>query len=232
MPAALAYVRRGLHGCARSATSSAPCWSFAPRANPTRFGGRDLIAAIMRHRRSDGSFDGYVSYTSFAILRCGARAEQLVGHDPQGGALDRAPPELRRRLQRRRPRRSGIDDTASAAQALVSRPAARRAVASAATFLARQQGAQGGFPLTPRRRAQRAVHGLRGRRDCVAAGGRRGAARPRAGLHALADASRNGLVRYSRTGAPDAGAGSAPQALLALIAALRRGTRGPAPRSP
>jgi energy-coupling factor transport system substrate-specific component len=36
--------------------------------SPRRFGGRDLVAAIRRRRRADGSIAGFVSYTAFGIL--------------------------------------------------------------------------------------------------------------------------------------------------------------------
>ena len=68
-PAALAYVRRGLGSLREIGDVERTVLVVrAAGQDPRRFGGRNLIADIMRSRRKDGSFDGYVSYTSFAIL--------------------------------------------------------------------------------------------------------------------------------------------------------------------
>ena len=108
---------------------------------------------------------------------------------------------------------SGIDDTASAVQALRARRPDRGARGAARRSSPRQQNANGGFPLTRGARAERAVDGLR-----RPGPGGRGRARvrgaPRPGLPALADGA-NGLVRYSRTGRQTPVWVSA-QALLAL----------------
>ena len=68
-PAALGYVKRGLGSL--TAIGDVERTVLVVRAagqDPRRFGGRNLINDILRHKRSDGSFDGYVSYTSFAIF--------------------------------------------------------------------------------------------------------------------------------------------------------------------
>ena len=198
-PAGLAYVRRGL-GSLR-AIGDIERTVLVVRAagqDPRRFGGRNLIADIMRHRRSDGSFDGYVSYTSFAIL-----ALRRSGVSRSSGTIRTAARWLERHqnsdggfnLGGRGA--SGIDDTGYTAQALVL--AGRRAAARrAASFLARQQGPQGGFPLTRggvlnSQSTAYAVQAL------VAVGGFEGAVRRgQAYIRSLTEP--NGLVRYSRTG--------------------------------
>lgn len=198
-PAALAYVRRGLRSLREIGDIQRTILvARAARQNPRRFGGRNLIADMLRHRRRDGSFDGYASYTSFAIIalrRSGVRASSPV--------IRRAARWLERHQNRDGGFNvggrgaSGIDDTSSAAQALVlagRRGAARRA----ARFLARQQGPQGGFPLVRNgplnsqstAYAVQALVAVRGYERAV----RRG----QAYIRSLTE--RNGLVRYSRTG--------------------------------
>ena len=173
--------------------------------DPRRFGGRNLISDILRHRRRDGSFDGFVSYTSFAIfaLRRSGVSRQL-GHDPHRGAVAGAPPERRRRLQRRRRGASGIDDTGYAAQALAAAGGRGAALRRAASFLARAQNSNGGFPLSRggAPNAQSTTYAIQG---LVAAGGHDAAMRRgQSYLRSLTEP--NGLVRYSRKPA-DAGVG-------------------------
>ena len=210
-PAAIAYVRRGLGSL--TAIGDVERTVLVVRAagqDPRRFGGRNLIADIMRKRRKDGSFDGYVSYTSFAILalrRSGVGASSrtirsaarwLERHQNDDGGFNVGGRGA-----------SGIDDTSYTAQALVL--AGRRAAARrAATFLARQQGPQGGFPLTRGGRLELAVDGLRG----AGARGRRGLRErdpARAGLPPLADRAQRPRPLLAH-GAPDAGLGQCPGA--------------------
>ena len=40
----------------------------ASGSSPRSFGGRDLVAAVLGHRRGDGSFDEAINLTAFAIL--------------------------------------------------------------------------------------------------------------------------------------------------------------------
>ena len=92
---------------------------------------------------------------------------------------------------------SGIDDTASAVQALklAGRTSAAR---RGARFLVRQQNPGGGFPLTrgAAPNAQSTSYAVQG---LVAAGGHASAVRKgQAYLRSLTEP--NGLVRYSRTG--------------------------------
>ena len=211
-PAALGYVKRGLGSL--TAIGDVERTVLVVRAagqNPRRFGGRNLIADILRHRRSDGSFDGYVSYTSFAIFalrRSGASpktvrsaARWIERHQNSDGGFNVGGRGA-----------SGIDDTASAVQALkLGRPdrggAARRDVPRAPAERERR------LPADARRGAQRAVDGVR-----RPGSGRRRRARRRdqkgqAYLRSLTEP--NGLVRYSRTGRQTPVWVSA-QALLAL----------------
>ncbi len=106
--------------------------------DPRRFGGRDLIADIMRHRDRDGSFDGYVSYSSFAIL-----ALRRSGVSASSGTIRKAATWIERHQNADGGFNVGgrgassIDDTGYAVQALVA--AGRRASRStrrAAAFLA------------------------------------------------------------------------------------------------
>jgi hypothetical protein len=196
-PAALGYVKRGLGSL--TAIGDVERTVLVLRAagqNPRTFGGRNLLDAILRHRRSDGSFDGYVSYTSFAIFalrRSGASPKTVASaarwierHQNSDGGFNVGGRGA-----------SGIDDTASAVQALelAGRTAAAR---RGATFLARQQQGNGGFPLT-RNGAPNAQSTAYAVQALVAAGGHEGAVKKgQAYIRSLTEA--NGLVRYSRTG--------------------------------
>jgi prenyltransferase beta subunit len=100
---------------------------------------------------------------------------------------------------------SGIDDTAGALQALVAAGRSRRgAVARGATFITRNQRADGGFPLQPGAgsNAQSTAWAIQG---LLAAGRdpdrvrRAGSRAPLAYLRTLVAA--DGSVRYSRTSA-------------------------------
>ena len=183
--------------------------------NPRRFGGRNLIADIMRHRRSDGSFDGYVSYTSFAIF-----ALRRSGVSRNSGTIRTAARWLERHQNSDGGFNvggrgaSGIDDTGYAAQALAaagrrgSRAAPRRRRSWPAP-----QASNGGFPLTRggAPNAQSTAYAVQG---LVAAGGHDAAVRRgQAYLRSLTEP--NGLVRYSRTSRQTPVWVSA-QALLAL----------------
>ena len=213
-PAALGYIKRGLGSL--TAIGDIERTVLVIRAagqNPRKFGSRNLINDILRHRASNGSFDGYVSYTSFAIFalrRSGVsatsptikRAAQWIEgrqNDDGGFNVGGSGP-------------SGIDDTASAVQAL--RLAGRTAAARrGATFLTRQQNASGGFPLTRNAapNAQSTAYAVQG---LVAVGGFESAVKKgQAYLRSLTQP--NGLVRYSRTGSQTPVWVSA-QALMAL----------------
>ena len=213
-PAAIAYVRRGV-GALREIGDIERTVLVVRAAgqDPRRFGGRNLIADIMRSRRKDGSFSGFVSYTSFAIL-----ALRKSGVSASSGTIRSAARWLERHQNSDGGFNvggrgaSGIDDTGYAAQALV-RAGRRTAARRAATFLARQQGPQGGFPLT-RGGALNSQSTAYAVQALVAVGGHESAVRRgQAYIRSLTEA--NGLVRYSRTGRQTPVWVSA-QALLAL----------------
>jgi prenyltransferase beta subunit len=213
-PAAIAYVKRGLGSL--TAIGDVERTVLVVRAadlEPRRFGGRNLIDGILRRRRSDGSVDGYVSYTSFAIL-----ALRRSGVSASSGTVKRAARWIERHQNSDGGFNvggrgaSGIDDTASAVQAL--RIAGRTAAARrGATFLAGQQASNGGFPLTrgAAPNAQSTAYAVQG---LVAAGGHESAVgRGQAYLRSLTEP--NGLVRYSRT-ARQTPVWVSAQALMAL----------------
>ncbi|HWK29048.1 MAG TPA: prenyltransferase/squalene oxidase repeat-containing protein [Solirubrobacter sp.] len=194
-PAALAYVRRGLPSLTAIGDVERTIMVVrAARQNPRRFGGRDLVAAALRHRRSDGSFDGYVSYTAFAIFALRGVASTsvirsagrwLVRHQNTDGGFNLGGRGA-----------SGVDDTASAVQALV-RVGQRAAARRGAAYLARTQQSSGGFPLM-RGAAANAQSTAFAVQALVATGGHsRAVTRGLAYLRSMTEP--NGLVRYSRT---------------------------------
>lgn len=173
--------------------------------SPRAVGGRDLVAELIRKRRSNGSFSGLVNQTAFAIL-----ALRAAGRAPADRTVRSAASWLARQQNTdggfnfaQRGGASGIDDTAGAIQALVVAGRRGSKVTSRATaWLARQQNPDGGFPLGPGSgsNAQSTAWAIQA---LVAAGrnpdaARRGGARsPRAYLRSLAEGS--GAIRYSRT---------------------------------
>jgi prenyltransferase beta subunit len=213
-PAAIAYVRRGLGSLRELGDVERTVLVVrAAGQNPRRFGGRNLIADIMRERRKDGSFDGYVSYTAYAILalrRSGVRASSgtirsaarwLERHQNRDGGFNVGGRGA-----------SGIDDSSGAVQALV-RAGRKAAARRGARFIAAQQGPQGGFPLV-RGGALNSQSTAYAIQALVAVGGYdRAVRRAQAHIRSLTEA--NGLVRYSRTGRQTPVWVSA-QALLAL----------------
>jgi energy-coupling factor transport system substrate-specific component len=172
---------------------------------PRRFAGRDLLADLLRHRRQDGSFDGYVNWTGFGIL-----ALRAAGQGAGSGAVRAAV----RYLERSQGDDGGfgfapdgasdVDDTGAVLQALAAAgrgrsPAARRAV----SYLRRAQNPDGGFGQTPERssNAQSTAFAVQG---LIAAGRdpdrlRKGSRTPLAYLASLQ--VRDGSFRYSRTSA-------------------------------
>ncbi|MDX6644115.1 MAG: energy-coupling factor transport system substrate-specific component [Solirubrobacteraceae bacterium] len=168
------------------------------------FGGRDLRAALLRHRRGNGSFDDEVNLTAFGILalrasgdgssavRIRAAARWLAGQQNGDGGFNFAG----------RGGISGIDDTGGPLQALAAAGQRRtRAVDRAVSFLRRQQNRDGGFPLTPgaASNAQSTAWAVQG---LIAAGRnpdrvRRNGRSPLGYLRSLT--SPDGSVRYSRT---------------------------------
>jgi len=173
----------------------------ASGGDPRRAGGRDLVAELRAKQRRDGSFGGYVSYTSYAVLALRAAGES------QG--VPAAARWIARQANRdggfnvyRRGGASNADDTAGAIEALVaagrrSTPTVRHAVA----FLRHAQRRDGGYALSAGAptNAQSTAFGVLG----LVAGGvdpttvRRAGHSPLDYLFALQSA--DGSVRYSRT---------------------------------
>ncbi len=168
----------------------------------TRFGGQNLVAAVTAKQAADGSFEGRVNTTAFAILGLkSVRRPSGVGRakrwlkrqqNPDGGFNFAGKGGA-----------SGIDDTSAPLQALAATGARRsKVVRRAVSFLARQQNRDGGFPLSPggASNAQSTAWAVQG---LVAAGRnpgkvrRKGSRSPLAYLRSLTGP--DGAVRYSRT---------------------------------
>jgi hypothetical protein len=214
---ALGYVQRSLSGVRTIGDIERTVLVVrAAGRNPRRFGGRDLVAEMLRHRQRDGSFDGFVSYTSFGIL-----ALRAAGVSREARSVRRALRWLRRQQNgdggfnvAGSGGPSGTDDTGYALQALVAAGARReRRAGRAARYLITRQRVDGGwgFSGSAASNAQSTSYAVQG---LVAA--RRGRASVRRGLLFLRSLTeRNGLVRYSRTSRQTPVWVSA-QALLAL----------------
>ena len=163
-----------------------------------RFAGHDFIARLERHRRDDGSFRGFISYTAFGILALraagsdatGKPARWLAGEQNADGGYGLAPGA-----------QSDVDNTGAAIQALVAADRGDSdAVGDAIGFLRRVQNGDGGFGQFDGRSSNSqstafAVQGL------VAAGRNPGRFRkngrsPIAYLRSLQ--RKNGSVDYSR----------------------------------
>jgi energy-coupling factor transport system substrate-specific component len=201
--------------------------------NPRRFGGRDLVGALLRRQRPDGALSERVNWTSFAVL-----AFRAAGYAASASPVRRAANWLVREQNRDggfnfagRGGPSGIDDTSAPVQALAA--AGRRgsgAVRRAVGFLRAQQNGDGGFPLN-RGGPSNAQSAAWAAQALIAAGHnpgsvRRGGRSPLDYLRSLT--APDGSVRYSRT------SGQTPvwvtaQALTAL--AGRAFPLGPVPRS-
>ena len=201
-PAALGYVRRGLPSLRDIGDVERTVLVVrAAGQNPRRFGGRNLIADIMRHRDRDGSFDGFVSYTSFAIF-----ALRRSGVSRNSGTIRSAARWLERHQNSDGGFNvggrgaSGIDDTGYAAQALGARRPARLGAPPRRDVPGPRPGVERRLPAQPRRCGQRAVDRLRG----PGPGGRRWPRRrgaPRPGVPALADRVRTGSsATHARAG--------------------------------
>ena len=214
-PAALGYVRRGLPSLRDIGDVERTVLVVrAAGQNPRRFGGRNLIADIMRHRDRDGSFDGFVKLHVVRDLRVAPlRRQPQLRHDPERRAVAGAPPELRRRLQRRRARGERDRRHRLRRPGAGARRPARLGAPPRRDVLARAQASNGGFPLSRggAANAQSTAYAVQG---LVAAGGHGAAVRRgQAYLRSLTES--NGLVRYSRTSRQTPVWVSA-QALLAL----------------
>jgi energy-coupling factor transport system substrate-specific component len=166
------------------------------------FGGRDLIKALLAHRRSNGSFDGQVNLTAFGIFSLRAAGLHASGKwlasqaDADGGFnyLGRGGS-------------SDIDDTGAALQALAVTGYRGHSVFNRAlAFMAHRQNRDGGFPANPggASNAQStawAVQGLVAAHTNPSGLHRHGARSPLAYLQTLT--APDGSVRYSRTSTQD-----------------------------
>ena len=165
------------------------------------FGGRDLIAALQRRVKADGSISDQVNLTAFAILALRS----------DGVALGAGSKTLRW-LVRQQDADGGfsfagaggssdVDDTGATLEALAGDPAAAHAMSRAVAFLRRQQDSDGGFPSQPGMGSNAqstawAIQGLEAAGVSIATLRRGGAVSPLAYLDSLVAA--NGAVRYSR----------------------------------
>ncbi len=171
----------------------------AAGASARSFAGRDLVAALQRRIRANGSIADQVNLTAFAVL-----ALRAAGVTP--------PAKMTRWLAGQQDRDGGfsfagaggssdVDDTGAALEALAGHAGADRVNARAVAFLRRQQNRDGGFPSAPGSgsNAQSTAWAIQGL-DAVGvlqSGFRRGGRRtPTAYLSSLAAPS--GLIRYSR----------------------------------
>ncbi len=109
--------------------------------NPRSFGGRDLVSALLKRRRSDGSYEGWPGSTAFAIVALRAvgasggldKSQSWLGNAQNGdggwGDVPGGP--------------SNADVTGAAMQALPSSKAAKGGL----SFLRKHQHGDGGFSL-------------------------------------------------------------------------------------
>jgi len=111
--------------------------------SPRSFGGHDLVAALARRRRADGSTAGQVNLTAFAILALRSAGSVVPGrtdrwlraqqnHDGGFGFAAGAP--------------SDADDTGAVLEALAGAPGAGAARSRAVAYLRQAQNRDGGFP--------------------------------------------------------------------------------------
>jgi energy-coupling factor transport system substrate-specific component len=114
--------------------------------SPERFGGRNLLAELIRKRRGDGSFAGFTSYTAFGILALRASGERvgkqtagwLAGAQNEDGGFGVSPEAG-----------SDADMTGVGLQALAAIGRSRGAAArDAVAWLRAAQNGDGGFSLS------------------------------------------------------------------------------------
>ncbi len=119
----------------------------AAGVSATAFGGSDLVSRLEGDIRSDGSVDGQVNLTSFAVLALRAAGvpaparmvSWLIRQQDGDGGFNFATAGGT----------SDIDDTGAALQALAGSGSAARAQRRAVRFIAREQDRDGGFPSEP-----------------------------------------------------------------------------------
>jgi Prenyltransferase and squalene oxidase repeat len=176
-------------------------------ASAYSFAGRDLLAEVLRARERDGSFEGQVNLTAFAIF-----ALRAVGHSPAYDPIREAAGWIERQQNAdggfsfaAAGSSSDVDDTAAAVQALVDAGARdRRVLGAAAGYIIRSQNLDGGLPQRygGQSNAQSTAWAIQG---LIAAGydpgkvRRRGSRSPVGYLESLVEPG--GAVRYSRTSA-------------------------------
>jgi Prenyltransferase and squalene oxidase repeat len=165
------------------------------------FAGHDLVAALERRIRGDGSVSQQVNLTAFAVLA-------LRSAGVSGGAVTRGQHWLAAQQDRdggfnfaTAGGTSDVDDTGAALEALAGDGAAGGARTRAVAFLRRQQDRDGGFPSQPGTGSNAqstawAIQGLEAAGVSPASFHRGGAPSPLAYLISLTGS--NGLVRYSR----------------------------------
>jgi energy-coupling factor transport system substrate-specific component len=165
------------------------------------FGGRDLVAALERQIRSDGSVAEKVNWSSFAVL-----ALRAAGLTPAAQTLSWIARQQNHdggfSFATSGAGGSDVDDTGAALEALAGAPGAGVVRARAVAYLRGQQNPDGGFPADSggESNAQSTAWGIQG---LLAAGvepnslHRGGAVSPLSFLSSLIDA--DGHVRYSRT---------------------------------
>jgi len=118
----------------------------AAGADPTRFGGRNLVAALQADVGRDGSVSEQTNLTSFAVLALRAAGiappanmlSWLAHQQDADGGFNFATAGAA----------SDVDDTGAALEALADDPAAAAVRQRAVGFLERQQNADGGFPAS------------------------------------------------------------------------------------
>jgi prenyltransferase beta subunit len=197
------------------------------------FGGHDLLAALERDVRADGSVSRQVNWTAFAVLALRAAGvapaartfSWLVHEQDRDGGFSFAGAGGQ----------SDVDDTGATLEALAGRQgtAAGRARTRAVAYLRRQQDRDGGFPSQPGQgsNAQSTAWAIQGL-DAVGVSPtslhRGGAVSPLAYLEALVQP--NGSVRYSR-GLDQSPVWVTGEALMALEGKPLPLAPGPAPTS-
>lgn len=120
------------------------------------FGGRDLVRALLRRRRSDGSVGAHVSLTAFGVL-----ALRAAGLPRDASPVSRAARWLRGQQNAdggfsfsKRGGASDVDDTGSVLQALAAAGGSRaKAVRRALVYLRGAQNPDGGFGQFARTRS-------------------------------------------------------------------------------
>ena len=177
-----------------------------------RFGGRDLVAELLRRRDADASWNRNVAHTAFGVMALRAAGDGEIERSARwidaaqnaDGGFGYTPQAA-----------SDADNTGAALEALAAAGRGGEGVRRAVAFLLERQNGDGGFPLARGQLSNAqstawAVQGL----VAVRAGG---AAVDRAVRYLTSLQRRDGSVRYSR------GSGQTPVWVTAqALAAMRR----------